>query len=156
MKIGLIIRGFLLAPLAPAITFVILAATFGIVLDFKEGGENIAAVLFGSIFWLMYSLPASYALTFACGLPMFLAFKKMRLNSLRTYLIGPSILGSLLSLIPLYYELTNTSWFLFLLFGGAFFGALTGVVFWFLVYKLPNPSFNPTADSSFHSHSAAG
>jgi len=151
MKRGSYINGFLLAPLVPALAFAIFMVILGIFMGVKdgyvakEGVTFIFTMLFGSLGWLMFSLPVAYGVTALFGVPMFFAFKKLEITTLRAYLIGSCILGGLSSLIPIFYfTWSNSSTYFMLFFGGAFFGTMAGYTFWRIVYKLPNQTLQGT------------
>ena len=140
------VKGFLIAPFVPCIVFVFVAAGFGIisVLFTRKWSDLLAAplVLVGSFYWLFFALPVSYFFSLLFGIPMYLIFKKVNLVSLKAYLIGSSVAGTLSGLFPVLYFTSDSSWALFWIIGGCIFGAIAGYSFWTIVYGSPNNIFD--------------
>ena len=142
MKCNKPILGFLIAPIAPSLLFAISALVMGASSDIPLE-LPLSGYVLGLFIWFLYGIVVAYPATLVIGIPGYLIYKNNNLTSLKSYVIGGTILGALapLLLMPIFGipETLNFNYWVFLI--SSVFGAVTCATFWLVAIKNPNKAF---------------
>ena len=133
------ILGFLISPLVFSFTFSIGALILGMS-DEKSLALTFLGYLYGAFIWFLYGATVAYPVTLIIGVPGYLLLKNMNIFSLKAYLIGGLILGSLAPFltIPVFglNSVLGFNFYIYLI--SALFGVITTSVFWLISVQSPN------------------
>src|SRR5947209_10894172 len=89
-----VVKGFLTAPLAAPVLFVVCATVSSLVLGLGAGQwEVIPGSVMAAWFYFVLSLPISYGVTTLFGIPVFLLFRRLHRSSVLYWVTSAGVLG---------------------------------------------------------------
>lgn len=135
-----VVIGFLVAPLAAPILFVLIFVVAGVSHGLGTGNaRSVQGVLSGSWVWLVAAVPVSYAVTLIAGLPAYFLMRTFEGATWKSWLAVAAAIGAVAgSLVGAVFILSDRSYgtAAALVALGALFGGVNGWLFWYLAVRV--------------------